>query len=247
MLMWMMLDERLNAYVRRGRIQPHTNAGTFFAPLARVEGKSRDELVRENYDPELAEKLIGKEFGDRIEDDPIAWDESEDPHLVSVGFFMWADERDWELGTLKGTVPLENRSVSDEVIFWDYEDHLSSAFDHAGYDFELSGLCFETVVVEMLLPTHRLDVEDLLAFERVAAKRPIGRPPKWHWEGVLEHLISVAQMPDGLPAGPGSQAAIEKMVSEWFLQTENASPSESQIRGRMQRIMQTLEKGGRTF
>lgn len=242
-----MLDERLNAYVRRGKIQPHTIAGAFFAPLAQVEGKSRDELVRDNYDPEFAEKLIGKGSGDRIDDEPITWDESEEPHIVSVGFFMWADERDWELGTLKGSVLPENRSTSDEVIFWDYEDHLVSEFDRPEYDYELSGLCFEAAVVEMLLPTHRLDTEDLLAFERVTSKRPIGRPPKWNWEGVLEYLISVAQKPDGLPHGPGSQAAIEKMVGEWFIETENASPSESQIRGRVQRVMQTLENGIRTF
>ena len=56
------------------------------------------------------------------------------------------------------------------------------------------------------------------------------------------HLLTIAQTPDGLPVGQGAQAAIERVVAEWFTATTGNSPSTSQIRSHAAKIMRTLKK-----
>lgn len=243
----MILDEGLYAYFRQGHITPYTNVITFTAGLKKVgDTKTLDELIMENFDPEMSAQLIGKDASDRVNGEIIEWSESDEPHNISAGFFLWAEDRNWEEGTLVGDVyPEPNRR--EEWLFWDEEEHLSSEFEHASYEYKLSGLCFDHSVIEMLLPTMSFPDGQLPI--RAAAERrgAIGRPPKWDWESALAHIISKAQTPDGLPSGSGAQAEIERMMADWFVQTENASPSESQIRTRAQRIMRSIESKNPAF
>ena len=247
MLLWMILDDRLHAFFRSGSIQPHSIAGQFgvgYIPVG--DGSTGSVPVKHEFDADFAAKLEGKSFQDRVDDEPIVWDKDEEPHSVSAGFFLFAEDRNWEQGTIKGEVLVGSERPSD-FLFWDYEEHLSSSFESADYEFELSELCFDFTTIEMLLPSHTLSESEVPASSGGHRSGPIGRPPKWDWESALEHLIAQAQTPDGLPHGPGAQAEIERMMSDWFITRENAAPSESQIRSRAQRIMRTLKSNGVGF
>lgn len=239
MLLWMMLDEKLSAYFTHGVIQPHTTVSTFLYGLENYDPKRpAEEQLKQGYDADFAAKLIGKNTYDRVDDEPTTWTETDEPHAVSVGFFMFAELRDWEAGSFSGTLFVESGTMKD-VIFWDEEEHLLTNFERADFDFELSGLCFDAATIEMLLPSHVLEHQPSLLSR--AFTRPVGRPPKWNWEGALEHLVAQAQKPDGLPSGPGAQAAIERMLSDWFVENENGAPAESQIRTHVQRVMRRIE------
>lgn len=72
------------------------------------------------------------------------------------------------------------------------------------------------------------------------SKNKGGRPSVWDWESVLVHLIAQANSLDGLPMDRGSQAQIEKIISEWFMQTTGNSPAESEIRKRASAVMKAI-------
>ena len=242
----MILDESLAAYFRKGLIQPHSIVIAFTAQLRADDSQPVEALIRENFDPEFAAKLIGANSADRVDDDPVVWDESDEPHAVSAGFCLMAEDRNWEEGTISGTIYPESER-REEWLFWDEEEHLATGFERPEFEYTLSGLCFDFSSIEMLLPSHALAGGEM-PVEAVRERRTAtGRPPKWDWESAMEHLISKAQTPDGLPTGPGAQAEIERMIADWFIRTENASPSESQIRVRAQRIMRTVGKRAPAF
>jgi len=174
---------------------------------------------------------------DPVFDEPIEWDESEEPQQVGAGFFVYAEELDWEAGTIRAEVSApESR---DELhLFWDADEHLGSQFDRASYNAELSGLRFPLDVIEMLLPNAEFNASNMSgpSFRETI----IGRPRKWDWEGAFARLAVVAQHPDGLPTGPGAQAKIEKILADWFVSETGDSPASSQIRQRAQKMMPLL-------
>lgn len=70
-----------------------------------------------------------------------------------------------------------------------------------------------------------------------------GRRPKHDWEGALIHVAAQANLPDGLlDEEGGTQADIEKMISEWFIQRTGNSPAESEIRKRASAVMKAISK-----
>jgi hypothetical protein len=69
-----------------------------------------------------------------------------------------------------------------------------------------------------------------------------GRPARWDWEGALAAVVASANTPDGLPEGHGAQAAIERLIADYF---GADGPSESQIRLRAGRIMEALKANQR--
>ena len=144
------------------------------------------------------------------------------------------------MGTISGSVPPET-GQREEWLFWDEDEHLLTEFERAEFDFILTGMCFDFSVIEMLLPGQSLPESEMPLRGNSERKGLVGRPAKWDWASVLEHLIGKAQTPDGLPSGPGAQAEIERMIADWFMETEGGCPSESQIRHRAQRVMNTVK------
>jgi hypothetical protein len=69
-----------------------------------------------------------------------------------------------------------------------------------------------------------------------------GRPPKYDWEGALAYVTAVANTPDGLETGPGAQAAIERLIADYFTRASNDgnAPCESEIRKRASRVMKAI-------
>jgi hypothetical protein len=75
-----------------------------------------------------------------------------------------------------------------------------------------------------------------------------GRPPKWDWEAAMAYVVACANTPDGLETGPGAQAAIERLIADFFIRSsdDSTAPCESETRKRASRIVKAMAnfKGG---
>lgn len=198
-----------------------------------------DEFIREQFSKDLAEKLVGKDATDEFEEDQTSWDEHDEPHNVGAGFFVYAEEIDWEAGTLR-TSYIPSPKQREEHLFWDQEEHLPSELSDPDFDVNLSGMCFELAKVEMLLPNERIMTDLPMATVRSDQVKAMGRPRKWDWDEAMAYVVSLANKPDGLPTGAGAQARIEELIQQWFLDKDGNAPALSQIRQRVQKIMAGL-------
>lgn len=242
MLKWMIYEGELSPYFTHGKITPFTSVLGVLVQvdgLAQLEaGPKRDAAIRAQFESELADQLIGRDRFAEVFGEPVEWDESEEPHQVGPGFFLYADEIDWEEGSIIAEIHYPE-SQEEHHLFWDAEEHLSAQFERSQYKAELSGLRFSLDALEMMLPTVEPSASRATSdSEHVTA---IGRPRKWDWEGAFAKLALVAQHPDGLPVGPGAQAQIERILSEWFVAETGDSPATSQIRQRAQKMMRLLQ------
>jgi len=243
LLRWMAFDEGLAAYSRKGKVQAYGHVFDFTLRLAdNIGHKSSPELdaaIRQEFDEELAAKLVGREPFSRFDDAPFTWDQSSEPVQIDVGFFLYASEIDWDEGILKADF-LPGQGELHETFFSDSE-LFGSELDRPEYEVEIEGLSFEFSKIEMLLPSMELGQTIGFSAAQHDRRRPVGRPQKWDWEGAMAYVISQAQHPDGLPTGHGAQARIEALISEWFVQVVQEAPSPSQVRQRAAKIMQMIE------
>ncbi len=243
MILWMIINGEIAAYFRQAAVRAHVPALAFTYELREKAGEESgpemDAAIREAHAPEVAERLIGKGPYDRVYDEPQGWDYSQDAEIVDAGYFLFANEIDWEKGKLRA-----EGIDGDELPgnFFPNEDLLATEFENANFDAEFSGLSFDLQAIEMLLPTAQLPSSTVTNVDSGGGPRATGRPPKWDWEGVLSYIVSQAQQPDGLPTGPGAQARLEEMMAAWFVQESGDSPAASQIRQRASSILRTLEK-----
>ncbi|WP_448206469.1 hypothetical protein [Azospirillum sp. sgz302134] len=137
---------------------------------------------------------------------------------------------DWDSGEL----------VTDDMNGSDYE-WICDAYGDGYFRIVLNGLSFELSQIEMFAPYGSPPAkEDLRHNPVVVPARPTGRPRKHDWEGALIHVLTVANTPDGLPAGHGAQAAIMRMMQEWFQANGGEEPTEGEVKNRARRIMETL-------
>lgn len=237
-------DEELHVYSRSGKVQAHTTVFEFILPLhkgaGQMSGPQMDEAIRKEYDSEFAQKLLGKDKSDRVDDKPQTWDENGPPMRVDVGFFLYASDIDFEAGTL-ATDFIDLSGNLGEALF-PSEELYGTEFERPEYEAELRGLCFVKSQIELLLPTVQMAGTSALQPDLLDWRRSTGRPPRWDWEGALAHIVSLAQHPDGLPTGPGAQARVEEMIAEWFVSEAGDSPSESQIRQRASKVMRTINR-----
>jgi len=202
------------------------------------DGSERAALIANNFEPAIAEQLIRIGSMDRLDDDSVIWDEGDNPHELSAGFVVCADSIDWVPGKI--SVLIDRHTASIEFLFDEGDGNLLSQFDKADFDVELGGMCFDSAVIEMLLPQS--DVIQVALRTSATPLRPRGRPPKWDWEEAISHVVGLAQHPDGLPVGPGAQTLIEKAIAEWFVAEVGDAPAESQIRQRAQAIMRKIRR-----
>ena len=244
MIPWMIYAGELKPFFATGRIVPRAMLMAILVAEGGIDllgpMEARDAAIRERWNREMSAKLVGRRNDEYIEDDPIEWNEEDDPQEVGGGFFFYADDIDWENGTLLAEIIDPNLGDLQDYLFWDADEHLSSGFPKPDFSVILRGLCFRWDQIEMLQPSEQLLIEKE---SRVASTstRSIGRPRKWDWDGALAHLLSIAQHPDGLPVGAGAQAQIEKHIAEWFINSTGGSPTTSQIRACAQRVMQALK------
>lgn len=251
MLRWMILNDELHVYFSSGRVQPFTTVAALTTELVKqageLSGPKMDAAIREEFAPELAAKLVGKGRQDRVDDTPYDWDESEEPRSMDPGFFLYATEIDWENGTLWAEWVPDERNRFEPL--FPSDDLLGSEFEDADFEVRFAGMSFDSNIIEMLLPSAQMRSSAHTVTEHADRKRSIGRPPKWDWEGSLAFIVSQAQLPDGLPTGPGAQARIEEMMASWFTDKTGDTPAPSQIRQRAAAIVRSLERPerGRTL
>ena len=242
LLRWMVFDEGLSAYSRRGRVQAYGSVANYtlqlFDKAGELSGPEMDKAIREEYSEEIAAKLIGKDRYSRCDEEPYIWDESEEPKLLDIGFFLYASEIDWEAGILIAEF-LPNGELLD--IFFPDSEFLGSELERPDYEVKIEGLSFEFSKIEMLLPSMELGQTIGFTPTQHDRRKSVGRPQKWDWEGAMAYVISLAHHPDGLPTGPGAQAGIEGLISEWFMQEAQDTPSPSQVRQRAAKIIQMIE------
>lgn len=139
-----------------------------------MKGSWRHISRRANFEPELVKQLVGRAKMNPVLDDPTEWNESEDPHQVSAGFFVYTDELDWEAGTIR--TELFAPDSLEEHLLWDADDHLGTQFQRAEYKVELDGLHFPLDMIEMLLPNSEVSAPSIGASLRESI---IVRPRKW--------------------------------------------------------------------
>ncbi len=244
MILWMIINGEIFPYFSRATVRAHTTALNLIIDLTEKAGEASgpkmEAAIRESYSPRLAEQLMGKGGQDQIYDEPQGWDENEVPQVGDAGYFIIASELDWDKGVLRAEdIPGE---LMNPNFLFPNEELYSTDFENAYFDIEFIGLSFDLNAIEMLLPTAHLQSSLFAKVDGGGRPRPTGRPPKWDWEGVLAYVVSQAQRPDGLPTGPGAQARIEKMMSDWFMREAGDAPATSQIRQRASSISKSLEK-----
>lgn len=244
MLLWMIVNGEIAVYSSTAKVRAHVRALHFLHDLkdkaGEETGPKMDAAIREAYSPEIAKQLVCKGPYDPIYDDPQGWDETEGPRPVDPGYFLFADEIDWDKGKLRMD-DLDAESGRPEFLFPN-EELLATEFEYHYFSAEFSGLSFDRQAIEMLLPGVQLAASTVTVVATGARPRPTGRPPKWDWEGVLAYVVSRAQQPDGLPTGPGAQAQLEKLMSDWFIEETGDAPAPSQIRQRASSVSRLLEK-----
>lgn len=245
MLKWMIVDAEIDAFARKVAVQPYTSVGRFTIPLFKAanefSGPELDKAIRAEFPAELAAKLVGKAYDDRVLDNAHTIEDSKYETQVDPGFILYATETDWLDGTLKVDW-IDDDIVKRNELFTS-QDFLDSEFENASYEVLFEGLVFERRRIEMLLPSFSLSPGGMESFESATHARPIGRPRKWDWEGAMASIISTAQHPDGLPIGEGAQSKIEGMMADWFIAETGNSPATSQLRQRARSIIQSISKG----
>lgn len=249
MLQWMIFSDQLAPYFTAGEIKSMVRVYEMFYSKEGFDHdfttEQRKQWIEENFEPEIAAKLVTHDRMDLIEEYRVVWTINDEPRKMGAGYLVYSQDIDWDAGTVSVELSQPLGSL-EEHLFWDAEEHLSSEYEAAHFEVSLSGLCFEQEAIEMLLPSHSLDNYGAMlvnAIDRPSTKPALGRPPKWDWEGAISYLVSVAQHPDGLPQGEGAQARIEEMISQWFIDQCGDSPSTSQIRQRARSIILAIKKG----
>ncbi|SFK45820.1 hypothetical protein [Methylocapsa palsarum] len=239
MLLWMIFRNEIDAYFLEARSIARTRVFAILLDALKVDafGPKKDELIREQFSTEMAERLIAANEIDELEDFVEEWEKCEEPQQVSCGYFVYATRTSWEEGTVQATILADD--ARDERLFWDTDSLLHSEFAHADFDVTLKGLCFEREKIEMLQPNIELP---LPTGEHQAERPRLGRPRTWDWESATTHLLTVAQTPDGLPTGPGAQAQIERLVADWFMISTGNTPAASQVRQHVTKILRVLKK-----
>lgn len=160
---------------------------------------------------------------------------------IPIAAFLFADERDWEAGRLKGSL----FDDADTKPFLQDSDEFNPEMDRSEFEFELSGMAFDLETIEMLAPGGDAKGAQPQALhastptQRANLSRA-GRPAKYDWEGAIAHVAALANHPDGLPTGSGAQAEIARRIADWFEGAGGDCPADSEIRRRAARIMQAI-------
>jgi hypothetical protein len=106
-LCWLAFNDGLKVYASEGKVQPYCLVGEFFAQhsaqAGEFSGAKMNAVIREQYGPEIASKIVGKEIHDRFDDEPNVWSVDDELVQIDVGFFLFSEELDWESGKLKAT------------------------------------------------------------------------------------------------------------------------------------------------
>lgn len=241
MLLWMIFNNDLSPYFVEGRVVAKERIFSILVKALGADafGDKRNDLIREHFDPEIAEKYIASDpVNEYQEDVACEWNSTAEPQEVSCGYFVFATSINWDEGIVHAN--LDSKNSEDETLFWDAETLLASDLSDPDYEVTLKGLCFDRNKIEILQP--HIELPQSAKHRRDDHPPRIGRPRTWNWDGAMTYLLTVAQKPDGLPTGPGAQAQIEHLITDWFMDSTGNSPAVSQVRQHAAKIMKALKK-----
>lgn len=255
LLLWEIFNGSINVYFLTGRITEKRRPADY---LVEALGEDRDAglslaQVERHFSAVEAEALRAVGCPERLESiqeafdlPPVEVERNEwtgEPTRIPIGPFVYADLVDFENGRLDA----EDMSLTHlEKSLFEEAEEFNTEFDHSILEVRLSGMCFELNAIEMLAPGAQCPLP--MRFDEVAnpATKPKvgpGRARKWDWDGALAHIAAIANRPDGLPEGHGAQAAVERMIAEWFITRTDGSPPESEIRKRAAQVMSAVQEG----
>lgn len=244
MLEAMISADEMHAYFSGGTIRSEPMVAEYLKhlPSNKLEPHSaaRDKLVRKHLGREIADKIKGLNWNETFLEYENDIELVDGFTRVSPGFFVYG-ESDWEQGTLTVNYIPEKRERPDHL-FWEAEDLLVSEFSSTDFKAKFIGMSFVFEQVELLLPNHRLDLSKSTSAPDQPERRPIGRPRRWDWESVMAYISPVARELGLLNGAVGSQAKIEALMQQWFIDQTGESPATSQIRGRASRLIEMVEK-----
>src|SRR5271154_6929524 len=103
MLLWMIYKGEIIPSFNKGRsIAKVSDFSIIFDALHRDwANENRDELIRENFEPEMAQKLIAANDMDQIEEVAYEWDIDDGPREVAAGYFVFTTNIDWDQGLVE--------------------------------------------------------------------------------------------------------------------------------------------------
>lgn len=69
-----------------------------------------------------------------------------------------------------------------------------------------------------------------------------GRPAEYDWNGAFAHVAAVANGPDGLPEGHGAQAAIARIMADWFRYKRDNEPGDTELKRHANKILSAIDE-----
>lgn len=244
MLHAMLLTDELQPYFLSGRVKSEVGVGEILLALPdkKFEPPSaeRDAKVREKFSPEIADAIRDKVWTDRFVEYDLEIEPVEGFVFAELGFIHYGTI-DWNKGDLICDYIPERRERPDHL-FLGTDEMLGTEYENNSSSAEFRSMFLPTDKIELLLPTHRLVSSDQRTLRPAPERRPIGRPPKWDWEGAMAEIGASAKDRGFLTGEAGMQAKIEAVMSEWFIEQTGDAPTISQIRSRASRLVQMVEK-----
>jgi hypothetical protein len=242
-LLWMAQAGELDLYADKVEVVARAHVFGFIAPLfeqaGEWEGDSMNEAIRKTYGPDLAQKIIGAEKFEYIDEELQVIEGCESIGAIPLGFLVFCSKFDWKSSQMDCDF-IDDDMLRIDRLFWN-QDFVRSDFPKADYTVKFSGMKFEANRIELLLPSAQFSAS-VEKGTGTTNPRHIGRPRQWDWDGAFAHIVAKAQTPDGLPTGHGAQAKVEAMIAAWFEDQTGNSPAISQIRSKASRIMGMIEK-----
>ncbi|APZ98706.1 hypothetical protein BWQ93_09525 [Sphingopyxis sp. QXT-31] len=244
MLHAMFLTDELQPYFLSGRVKSEVSVGEILLALPdkmlEPPSAKRDAAVREKFSPEIADAIKDKNWTDTFVEYDTEIEPVEGFVFAELGFIHYGTI-DWNKGDLICDY-IPERGERPDHLFHGIEDMLGTEYERNTSTAEFRGMFLPIDKIELLLPTHRLIPSDQRALGPSPERRPIGRPPKWDWEGAMAAVGASAKERGLLTGEPGTQAKIEAAMSEWFIEQTGDAPTISQIRGRASRLVEMVEK-----
>jgi hypothetical protein len=198
------------------------------------------EDIRSEFGDEIANAVQKAGANDMIDVRIETW--HREPRTFPVEVLVHSEEVDWESGTI--TADFSGRfieSTSEESGLW-------TENEGADLTLNLLDMCFDLSDIEMIAPGASPPATVFLprvtgaGSEAATRKGGPGRRREYDWDGALLHLVGQAEKnsiaPD--PDAVGAQAAIKRILADWFSEHGGKIPADSQLQSFAKRALDAI-------
>ena len=141
-LLWMVQSGELNLYADRVEVAARSSVFDFVAPLneeaGEWSGSAMDAAIRRKYPAELAEKLVGKDTHDEIEDESQIVEGWDSIGALDIGFLIYYSKFDWSKGLMECDY-IDNDLLRTDWLF-SSQEFVWSDFLNPTYSVKFEGL-----------------------------------------------------------------------------------------------------------